>query len=155
MVGLASTGALLLILLAAGVLDGDRDQGRGAAATTGTPTPPATRSSDPTPPGAGRVRPPTVIETAGGPARTFSDPQNMSGRERRKIAQFEQVEVTCRVRGHRLENDNDWWYRLARAPWNDRFYATADVFYNGPFIDNFKKTPYYDSRIPLCPPRQR
>ena len=38
--------------------------------------------------------------------------------------------MSCRLEGFAVEDGNRWWYRLAQAPWNDQFYASADAFYN-------------------------
>jgi hypothetical protein len=33
-------------------------------------------------------------------------------------------------KGHVVQDGDPWWYRLASSPWNDRYYATSDAFYN-------------------------
>ena len=91
------------------------------------------------------------LETAGGLARTWSNPKIAGGRAGKMIARRQTVRVECRVRGFKVSDGDIWWYRLASKPWNGRFYATADAFYNnGKTSGELAKTPLVDRAVPRC-----
>jgi hypothetical protein len=98
---------------------------------------------------------PTVpgrFEITGGPARTWSNYQNAGGTPGRSLTNHQRLYVTCRLRGFQAGGTNVWWYRLGEPPWSNRFYATADAFYNnGHGTGPLKGTPKVDARVPLCP----
>jgi surface antigen len=93
----------------------------------------------------------TFAETTGGSAHTWTDYRSAGGVEGVQLPANYTVAVTCRVVGFQVEDGDAWWYRIASSPWNDRYYATADAFYNdgstaGPLIG----TPLFDPNVPLC-----
>lgn len=97
--------------------------------------------------GAGRT------ETAGSGAGTHSDYKTGGGASGPPVPGHRPVRVSCRVRGLEVPNDdNPWWYRIGSAPWDGRFYASADAFYNRPGqrTGSLVKTPFVDDRVPLC-----
>lgn len=58
----------------------------------------------------------------------------------------------CRVQGFRVADGNTWWYRIASAPWNGQFYASADIFYNipGRTSGSLAGTPFVDESVAMC-----
>ncbi len=90
-------------------------------------------------------------ETTGGLAHTWSDYEHAAGRAGPTIAGHQTIEIACRVKGYRVTDGNVWWYRIASAPWNGRYYVTADAFYNnGHRSGSLLHTPFFDSRVPVC-----
>jgi hypothetical protein len=95
---------------------------------------------------------PGRFEITGGSARVWSNYVNAGGTPGQSLTEHARIYITCRVRGFEVKGGNVWWYRLGQSPWSDRFYASADGFYNngdssGPLLG----TPKVDRRIPLCP----
>lgn len=89
-------------------------------------------------------------ETVGGDTHTWSDYHNGSG-EGALIPSGETVTVSCRVEGLVVQDKNPWWYRIASSPWGDRYYASADAFYNnGQKTGSLEGTPFYDPQVPTC-----
>jgi hypothetical protein len=110
-------------------------------ATTPTPTPQPTPSPMPT----------GIPETTGGATGTWTDYKSASGEQGAEIPSFTTVDVRCRVEGLAVEDGNVWWYRLVSPPWSERFYASADAFYNNGAISGpLAGTPFFDSAVPLC-----
>jgi hypothetical protein len=107
----------------------------------------AGNSPDPSSPTAVGAR----IEVTGGLAHTWSDYKTGEGEPGRRLAPEEEVEVSCRIRGFEVGDGNVWWYRIKPPPWNNRFYATADAFYNdGERSGPLKETPFFDPVVPIC-----
>jgi hypothetical protein len=73
---------------------------------------------------------PGYAETAGGPAKTWSDYLDAGGHPGLTIQAYQTVKVACRVEGFRVPDGDTWWYRIASPPWNGRYYVSADAFYN-------------------------
>lgn len=93
----------------------------------------------------------TVIEVTGGATRTWSDPQNAGGSPGHSIGTGARVAVRCRLRGYEVPDRDVWWYRLASKPWEGRFYATADAFYNdGRTSGSLKGSAFVDREVPVC-----
>jgi hypothetical protein len=93
----------------------------------------------------------TWTETTGTPAHTWADPVQLTGAGT-PLGPRQSVQVLCRVKGYVVEDGDPWWYRLASSPWNGRYYATSDAFYNngatsGP-VDNGVVV---DEQVPICP----
>lgn len=95
----------------------------------------------------------TYAERTGGSARTWSDFTIAGGDPGPPINGSRTVRVTCRVRGFEVSSGNQWWYLVASAPWSNRYFATGDAFYNQRRTAgvDFRKTPFVDPRVPLCP----
>jgi transcriptional regulator with XRE-family HTH domain len=96
----------------------------------------------------------TWTETTGTPAHTWADPLQLTGAGT-PLGPRQSVQVLCRVKGYVVEDGDPWWYRLASSPWNGRYYATSDAFYNngsvsGP-VDNGVVV---DEQVPPCPGSQ-
>jgi hypothetical protein len=93
----------------------------------------------------------THRETTGGVAHTWSDYKDAGGAGGKLIADHETVAVSCRIIGFKVADGNRWWYRIASKPWSDRFYASADAFYNnGKKRGSLKGTPFVDRGVPIC-----
>lgn len=108
---------------------------------------PAEEESIPLPPPGEQV----FDETVGGETHTWSEYSNGSGSKGPVIETGRTVEVSCRVEGLPVEDGDIWWYRIASAPWGDRYYASADSFYNnGQTTGSLEGTPFYDPQVPLC-----
>jgi transcriptional regulator with XRE-family HTH domain len=93
----------------------------------------------------------TWTETTGTPAHTWADPVQLTGAGT-PLGPRQSVQVLCRVKGYVVEDGDPWWYRLASSPWNGRYYATSDAFYNngatsGPVDDGV----VVDEQVPICP----
>lgn len=76
---------------------------------------------------------PPHIEMAGQyGAPTFTDPHtpSVSGTP---IEPYQQVQVACKVYAPTIPSasPDGYWYRIASAPWNGRYYAVANTFMNG------------------------
>jgi hypothetical protein len=92
----------------------------------------------------------TWTETTGTPAHTWADPVQLTGAGT-PLGPRQSVQVLCRVRGYVVQDGDPWWYRLASSPWNGRYYATSDAFYNdgatsGPVDDGV----VVDEQVPIC-----
>jgi hypothetical protein len=126
-----------LVVRASGCLNGDRQR---------IACPPAEEVEKGPPPGTQS----TFEETVGGETHTFTDYHNASG-EGPVIQDGQTVEVSCRVEGLPVEDGDVWWYRIASSPWSERYYASADPFYNnGQKTGPLEGTPFFDPRVPTC-----
>jgi hypothetical protein len=131
-----------LKVVGAGCLNGQRQRMTCPAGENPTLEPPPL---EPTPEENG------IPETAGGETHTHSDYKSASGSEGPVIGSGQTVQISCRVEGLPVEDKNPWWYRIASSPWSNRYYASADAFYNnGQTSGSLRETPFYDSRVPLC-----
>lgn len=120
-----------------GCLNGQRQRIGCPAQSEGPPSPP--------PP------PTTFPETVGGETMTWSDYRNGGGVAGPTIHTGQSVQVSCRVEGLAVADSDSWWYRVASDPWSDRFYASADAFYNnGQTSGELRGTPFYDPGVPAC-----
>jgi len=61
------------------------------------------------------------------------------------------VQVSCKVYDPSIPSvsPDGYWYRIASAPWDNRYYAAANTFLNGLLPSN-PNTNYYDPRVPNC-----
>ena len=90
-------------------------------------------------------------EITGGVTNTWSNYVHASGTAGQIIPNQTKVMVSCRVNGFKVADGNTWWYRIASKPWANKFYASADAFYNnGTSGGPLKGTPYYDVSVPIC-----
>jgi hypothetical protein len=61
------------------------------------------------------------------------------------------VETACKVSGFTVADGDTWWYRIASSPWNGRYYASADAFYNnGQTSGRLQATPFVDPDVRSC-----
>jgi hypothetical protein len=95
---------------------------------------------------------PHHTETTGSTVRTWTDYVTGGGTRGPDIAKQRTVQVACKLPGMRLpSNGNIWWYRISSPPWNQRYYASADAFYNnGRSTGPLKDTPFVDKLVPDC-----
>ncbi|REH47376.1 hypothetical protein BCF44_106541 [Kutzneria buriramensis] len=92
----------------------------------------------------------TWTETTGTPAHTWADPVQLTGAGT-PLGPRQSVQVLCRVRGYVVQDGDPWWYRLASPPWNGRFYATSDAFYNnGTTSGSVNTGVVVDEQLPVC-----
>lgn len=90
-------------------------------------------------------------ETVGGDTNTWTDPSNAGGEQGLTIPAYSTVEIECSLQGFAVADGNTWWYRIASAPWNGSFYASADAFYNnGATNGSLANTPFVDPVVPNC-----
>ena len=90
-------------------------------------------------------------ETAGGAADKWTDPADAGRNEGPGVGAHTTIQVSCRRQGLPVPDGDQWWYRLASAPWSKAYYATADAFYNdGQTSGTLNGTPHFDARVPLC-----
>lgn len=84
-------------------------------------------------------------------AKTFADYLNAGIPLGAPLSPQQAVKVSCRVQGFAVADGDRWWYRLAQSPWNGRYYATTDVFYNipTPTGDPINGV-VFDKRVPVC-----
>lgn len=113
---------------------------------TVAPTPTSPPSNPPPP------APKTYPETTAGVSnKTFTNYMNAGGTIGPSIAPYSTIQIACKLQGFAVANGNNWWYRIAQAPWSHQFYATADAFYNnGATSGSLAGTPYYDPAVPNC-----
>jgi transcriptional regulator with XRE-family HTH domain len=92
----------------------------------------------------------TWTETTGTPAHTWANPVQLTGAGT-PLGPRQSVQVLCRVRGYVVEDGDPWWYRLASEPWNSRYYATSDAFYNnGATSGSVDTGVVVDEQVPVC-----
>jgi len=92
----------------------------------------------------------TWTETTGTPAHTFSDATQLTGAGL-PLGPRQSVQISCRTRGYVVEDGDPWWYRIESAPWNGRFYATSDAFYNNGAVTGPVDTGVVvDEQVPIC-----
>jgi cell wall-associated NlpC family hydrolase len=121
----------------------------GTPETPGGGTGPGPQPEAPTTPPPSQ--PPTLAETTGGAAHTWTNYANAGGIEGPSIPSNATVQIGCRVTGFRVEDGNTWWYRIASSPWNGAFYVSADAFYNnGQTSGGLIGTPFVDPAVPGC-----
>lgn len=90
-------------------------------------------------------------ETTGGPTNTWTNWTNAGGTQGPSIASNTTVQIACRLTGWTASNGNNWWYRIAQAPWSGSYYASADAFYNnGATSGSLTNTPFVDEAVPMC-----
>jgi hypothetical protein len=93
----------------------------------------------------------TYPETVGGVTNTWTDYTNAQGTQCPSISPSQTVQIACKVGGFRVADGDTWWYRIASAPWNSQFYASADAFYNnGQTSGDLHGTPFVDATVPDC-----
>ena len=85
-------------------------------------------------------------------ADTFLDPVGASGRGAR-VEPSTDVAVECKVHAPNIPTASPagYWYRLAPPPWNGRYYAVANTFFNGDDVPG--RRPYLhdvDTSVPDC-----
>ena len=91
------------------------------------------------------------FETTGGDTQTWSDYTSGGGSAGPVIPKGAGVLVSCRTIGLKLNNGNAWWYRIASPDWSNRYWASADAFYNNGMTSGpLKDTPFVDESVPIC-----
>jgi len=84
------------------------------------------------------------------PSQSFKNYETITGRGP-DLTDHQAVLISCRVRGKAVADGDVWWYRIAAKPWKDKYYVSADDFYNdGRSTGSLKGTPYFDPKVPLC-----
>jgi hypothetical protein len=94
----------------------------------------------------------TVKEQAGsGGARTFAQPRALSG-EGDTVKPGQVVRVRCKLYSPDPPSvrPDGYWYQLASAPWNGRYYAPANSFWNGDVPGHRPYTHNTDFSVPDC-----
>jgi RHS repeat-associated protein len=93
----------------------------------------------------------TYPETVGGEAQTWTNYTNAGGEEGPLIAGGETVQISCRLKGFKVEDGDEWWYLIASNPWNSGYFVSADPFYNnGQTSGTLIGTPLVDENVPEC-----
>ena len=138
--GLALLAVVISVVLLAAVLQPTSGDGTG-----GSPTTTSTATVAPPPVS-------TVTEVGGNRngSPTFKDPFHPA-ETGQKVPFRQEVQVSCKVRSFSMDSigPDGYWYRIASAPWNNRYYAPAITFLNGdpvagPYDHNF------DAAVPDC-----
>jgi hypothetical protein len=94
----------------------------------------------------------TKVERAGeGGARAFPE-AGVLAREGPAVQAGQKVEVLCRVYAPRPASalPEGWWYKLGSSPWDGRYFATANSFWNGDVPGQRPYTHYADFSVPRC-----
>ena len=83
---------------------------------------------------------------------TFADPFD-AAEPGEPIKPEAPVEVSCKVYAPQSEDADPqgYWYRIHSAPWDDRFYAAADAFWNGVPPGDALEPVFTDFGVPTCP----
>jgi hypothetical protein len=91
-------------------------------------------------------------EITGGQTRTWSNFHDAGGSAGAVIPTGTTVLVSCRTMGFETADGNPWWYRIAAPPWDNRFYASADAFYNSAGLTSgpLAGGPMVDLSVPQC-----
>lgn len=99
---------------------------------------------------AGRAEDWSEEETPNHPVNTFRNYHNASGTGP-AVAAGKWVQVSCKVHDATIAsvNPDGYWYRIARSPWKNAYYAPANTFmngdpYGGPYTHN------RDVAVPNC-----
>ena len=93
----------------------------------------------------------TYAETTGGTVKTWTNYNTAGGTQGPSIGVNATVRIACKRPGFRVANGNTWWYRIASAPWNKTYYASADAFYNnGQTSGSLVGTPFVDAAVRNC-----
>jgi len=67
------------------------------------------------------------------------------------VAQYQTIQIACKITGFVVADGNPWWYRIAQTPWNNTYYVSADAFYNnGATSGSLLGTPWVDPAVPNC-----
>ncbi len=84
-------------------------------------------------------------------APTFENPGSASG-EGPRIGDLAFVEVGCKLYAPQIESaePDGYWYRIHSPPWNDRFYAVANTFWNGIPPGESGEPVNTDQAVPNC-----
>ena len=154
--GIAAAGIVGGTLLTQLHPTGADDEGHDSEPPVFSATSPSVSSVSSSPP-ASPASPPSgpVKETSGSNTNTWSNYRNAGGTQGATLDPQQTVEVSCRIVGFRVDDGNTWWYRIHSRPWNDRFYASADAFYNnGSTSGQLKGTPFFDPAVPRCAEEQ-
>lgn len=84
-------------------------------------------------------------------AGTFADPKSGSGQTGIDIPPYAIVQGSCKIYAPTISSSkpDGYWYRIASIPWNNNFYAVANLFANrdplaGPYNHNT------DFTVPDC-----
>jgi hypothetical protein len=94
---------------------------------------------------------PTVTETTGGVAQTWTDYVHAGGHQGPDIGSNQSVGIVCKTQGFKVANGNTWWYLIGSSPWNAQYYVSADPFYNnGQTSGPLRGTPFVDNAVPNC-----
>jgi PKD domain len=94
---------------------------------------------------------PTVTETTGSTARTWTDYVHAGGTPGPTLAANQSVGIACRTVGFKVADGNTWWYLVGSSPWNAAYYVSADAFYNnGATSGTLRGTPFVDASVPEC-----
>ncbi len=93
----------------------------------------------------------TFSETTGGNASTWTDYSNGGGNPGPVIPSHTTVQIACKVIGLKVQDGDTWWYRIASSPWDNKYYVSADAFYNngqtsGPLTTSL----FVDNKVPNC-----
>lgn len=93
----------------------------------------------------------TFPETTGGNARTWTDYSNAGGNPGPVIPSHTTVQITCKVTGLPVQDGDTWWYRIASSPWDNKYYVSADAFYNnGHPSGSLTNSLFVDNKVPDC-----
>jgi hypothetical protein len=93
----------------------------------------------------------THKETVGGVTATWTDYVQAGGRIGPDIRAYTSVQVSCKVLGFKVTDGDRWWYRISSPPWNGRYYASADAFYNnGKTSGSLIGSKLVDPQVPSC-----
>ena len=95
---------------------------------------------------------PGITEEAGeGGARTYRNPFTLS-QTGPSLSPFERVRVSCRVHAPTMPSvkpDGNW-YRILSFPWNGKYYAPANSFWNGDSPGQTSEIHNTDLDVPEC-----
>jgi uncharacterized membrane protein SpoIIM required for sporulation len=93
----------------------------------------------------------SLKEVTASASPTWADYCNAGGRAGRTIGAGQEVAVACKVEGFAAQDANTWWYLISSKPWANKYFASADSFYNdGDSSGPLNGTPLADHAVPQC-----
>jgi hypothetical protein len=141
----AVIGAVALIVTTTGSST-SHASGQGAPSTTQS-APAGSPSTGTAEPAFGQ----TWTEKAYTSAQTFSNFVSAGGPFGVSLTSGQSVQVSCRVKGFKVQDGDVWWYRLSASPWDGKYYVSTDNFWNtSDTSGNPINGIYFDPKVKVC-----
>lgn len=143
-VGALIAGAVVLVT----------NSGSSTAHPSGQGTPSAAQSTPAASPGTATAVPSsgsTWTEKTFTNAQTFANFVSAGGPFGVPLTSGQSVQVSCRVKGFKVQDGDVWWYRLSASPWDGNYYVSTDNFWNtSDTSGNPINGIYFDPNVKVC-----